>query len=87
MQFKGKLMKRTWENYEKPTRLPLIWAPKIVFVGFTSTIDIALSNFQENQWAKLEKITKNLSSGPILARLAQIWVPHFFFVRFISTRC
>ena len=48
MQFKGKLMKPTWENYEKPTRLPLIWAPKIVFVGFTSTIDIALSNFQEN---------------------------------------
>ena len=28
---------------------------------------------------KLEKIAKKLISGPILARLTQIWAPRFFF--------
>ena len=36
---------------------------------------------------KLEKMTKNLVSGLILAPLAQIWAQKFLFVNFISTRC
>ena len=27
---------------------------------------------------ELQKMTKNLILGPIMARLAQIWAPHFF---------
>ena len=32
-------------------------------------------------------MTKNLILGPILAHLAQIWVPKIFFLNFTVTRC
>ena len=40
---------------------------------------IILYNFQENVQTKLEKITKKLIFGLILAHLAQIWITKFFF--------
>ena len=39
---------------------------------------IIVCNFKENKWTKLEKMTKNLVSGPILSLLAWIWTPKFF---------
>ena len=48
---------------------------------------IILYNFREDFWTKLEKMEKNLVSGPILAFLAQIPVQIFFSVDCISTKC
>ena len=39
---------------------------------------IILCNLKENYWATLEKMVKNVISGPILVCLPQIWVPKFF---------
>ena len=44
-----------------------------------------LCNLKGNQWNKLQKMTKNLISGPILACLVQIWALKFIFQGFIST--
>ena len=37
-----------------------------------------LGNLQENEWPKLEKVTKNLILGLILVHVVQIWVPLFY---------
>ena len=77
MQFTGKLTNQTWENGKKPNKLRAqMWAHKNYFVGFISTSNYKLfqanilCNFQQNQWTKLEKMSKNLILGPILACLA-----------------
>ena len=46
---------------------------------------IILWHFQENLQTKLEKMTKNLILGPILAHVSQIWANNFFFAGFTST--
>ena len=66
---------------------------QIFLAAFTSTASYALfqsivvCNFKDNKWTKLEKMTKNLVSGLILAPLTQILVQKFVFVDFTYTRC
>ena len=43
---------------------------------------IILCNLEKNKWTKPEKMAKNLISGPILARLVQIWAPKIIFQGF-----
>ena len=85
MQFTGKPSENGKKTNFGPGFGPF-WpkvGPPIFFVGFTSTKCYALfqamtvCNFKENQWIKLEKMAKNLVSGPILTPLAQILVHKF----------
>ena len=61
-----------------------IWTLKIFSMGFFSTSSLAmfqamlLGTLQENEWPKLEKVTKNLILGLILVHVVQIWVPLFY---------
>ena len=53
-------------------------------MGFTSTRcylllqAITVCSLKKNKRTKLEKMTKNLVSGSILACLAEIWGPQFY---------
>ena len=99
IQFKGKLMNQPWENGEKPNFEPplaqfgpnLTPLPKKNFRGFYLCCSYRLfqvtiiSNFKKTWWTKFEKTAKNLISGRILARLAQIWATKIFLVGFTST--
>ena len=80
------------EKMTKKTNFrPNFGPPICFFVSFISTNSYALfqtiilCNLKENQLSKLQKMAKNLISGLILSRLAQIWAPKFFSVGLTST--
>ena len=82
--------KTTEPNLKNDKKSPLILCPILVYLAQASYAlfqPIVVCNFKDNKWTKLEKMTKNLVSGLILAPLTQILVQKFVFVDFTYTRC
>ena len=89
VQYQGNIMMQPWENGKNSNFGPNLVPPKIFFIGFTSTSSwamfqaIILFNFLENEWTKLEKMTKKLDFGPHFSPFDHIWALHFFSFYFI----
>ena len=79
MQFQGKLINQTWENYKKPSfrsNFGPNLSPPIFFPWILPLLDVWHScklslHAISTKTNKLEKITENLVSGPILVHLGR----------------